>query len=183
MQIQKSTARTKGDHWLRWAAGLLLVFCVSCFGASWPFNLSQPVFVRGTYQEGHDATEPRPAESRYFKTEIAGFAIVNGVAGYRAFIDVITPPSQRIYTRAILENPVNSNTPIVYEHYIDPETGSTEVTHFPVIGLRIYNNYTITLIAYEDEARTVEIDRLKQEVRSYIDTTADPISIYSNIPM
>lgn len=146
-----------------------------------PRYLPERTFISGIHQEGHDATEPRPARSRYFKTEIAGFAIADGVAGYQVFIDVITPPSQRIYTRAILENPENPEAPIVYEHYIDPETPSTAMRHLPIKGLKIYKNYQIELVAYADEARTQEIDRLTQKIRSYLDTTGNEILLYRGL--
>lgn len=162
-------------------AVLFFLVTAGCVMAPRPRYLPARTFISGTHQEGHDATEPRPAQSRYFKTEIAGFAIADGVAGYQVFIDVITPPSQRIYTRAILENPENPEAPIVYEHYIDPETPSTAMRHLPVKGLKIYKNYRIELVAYADEARTQEIDRLTQKIRSYLDTTGNEILLYRGL--
>jgi len=103
------------------------------------------------------------------------------MAGYKVFIDVVTPPEKRIYTRAILQNPQDPKAPFVYEHYLDPEIRSTTLTHGPVQGLRIYQDYTVEFIAYSDETRTKEIDHLTQKIRSYVDTTGRNLKLFNGM--
>jgi len=129
------------------------------------------LFCLGTYQEGNNITDPRPRESEYLRTSTGGFEIIQDTAGFKLYIDVIKKPERRIYTRAIVPNPQDKNAPFMYEHYLDPTTRSTTITHGPVMGLKVYEDYAIDLILYKDEARTQEIDRLSQKIRSYVDTT------------
>ncbi len=153
----------------------IFLFTTGCVTSPQEIHSTRPLFVQGSYQIGHNRTEPHPSASRYFRTNNAGFMIENGEAGYMAFFDVLQLPPERIYTRAILQNPEDSKTPIVYDHYVDPGVKSVTVTHFPVNGLRSYKSYWIEFVSYSDEARTQEMDRLTQQVRSYVDTTGDVV--------
>jgi hypothetical protein len=137
--------------------------------------------VIGTYREGNNLTEPRPAQSKYFKTTLGAFQLIQGFAGYKWFIEVIQRPEKRIYTRSIIENPQDPKKPFVYDGFVDPTTPSTVITHGPAVGLKIYSDYTLELIAYEDEARTKEIDRLTQQLRSYVDTTGPKLQLFKGM--
>jgi hypothetical protein len=137
--------------------------------------------VIGTYREGNNLTEPRPAQSKYFKTTLGAFQLVQGFAGYKWFIEVIERPEKRIYTRGIIENPMDPKKPFVYDGFIDPSTPSTVITHGPAMGLKMYGDYTLEFIAYEDEARTQEIDKLTQIVRSYVDTTGPKLKLFKGM--
>jgi hypothetical protein len=157
----------------------LLVFLMfGCASKPTPFYAKESVFSIGTYQEGSNITEPHPKESRYLRTNSGGFQLIQSFAAYKVFIDVIRKPEKRYYTRAIIQNPLDSNAPFVYEHYIDPDTPSTILTHGPVKGLQIYKDYTVELILYEDKNRTKEIDRLTQKIRCYVDTTSNQLFLY-----
>lgn len=48
-------------------------------------------------------------------------------------------------------------------------------------GLKIYEDYTLEFIAYADEQRTQEIDRLTQKVRSYVDTTGPKLKLFKGM--
>ena len=58
---------------------------------------------------------------------------------------------------------------------------ATTLTHGPVKGLNIHHDYKVTYILFEDEARELEVDRIEQEIRSYIDTTGAELLIYEEI--
>jgi hypothetical protein len=152
------------------------------FAATTPLLASQkspPMeLIIGTYREGNNLTEPRPAQSKYFKTTLGAFQLVQGVAAYKWFIEVFQRPEKRIYTRCVIENPQDPKKPFVYEGFIDPSTPSTVITHGPALGLKIYGDYTLELIAYEDEARTKEIDKLTQIIRSYVDSTGPRLKLF-----
>ena len=139
------------------------------------------VFSLGTYQEGNNLTEPRPRESTCLRTRMGGFEIVQGFAAFKLYLDVLKPPAQRVYTRAIVPNPQDADEPFVYEHYLDPHTRDTAITHGPVAGLRMYEDYVVEFILYADEARTEEIDRLAQPIRCYVDTTGPELKFYEGM--
>lgn len=161
-------------------ARILLLVATAC--AFTGAQKSAPIeFVIGTYREGSNITEPRPAQSQYFKTQLGAFQLIQGFAGYKWFIEVIKHPEKRIYTRSIVENPEDPKKPFVYEGTIDPETPSTVITHGPALGLKIYSDYTLELIAYADEQRTKEIDRLTQKIRSYVDTTSPKLKLFNGM--
>jgi len=152
-----------------------------CASKPTPFYAKKPVFLIGTYQEGNNVTEPRPEKSRYLRTNSAGFQLIQSFAAYKVFIAVIRKPKKRYYAKVILQNPLDPNAPFVYEHYIDPDTPSTTLTHGPVKGLQIYKDYTVELILYEDKNRTKEIDRLTQKIRCYVDTTSNQLLLYDRV--
>lgn len=137
--------------------------------------------VVGTYREGSNITEPRPAQSKYFKTTLGAFHLIRGMAGYKWFIETIKPPEKRLYTRSIIENPQDPKKPFVYEGTIDPDTPSTTITHGPALGLKIYKDYTVEFIAYADEKRKKEVDRLTQKIRSYVDTTGPQLKMFDGM--
>ncbi|HTG31589.1 MAG TPA: hypothetical protein VLB76_01560 [Thermoanaerobaculia bacterium] len=139
-------------------------------------SAEKPLFILGTV-EGRNTTDPRPAESTNFRTLRGGFQVLEGSAGYVVYLDIIKKPGSRMYTRAILQNPLDPRKPFVYEHFIDKDTPSTTVAHGPVKGLEIHKDYELQFVLYEDEARTKEVDRLTQLVRSYVDTTGPKLKI------
>jgi hypothetical protein len=161
-------------------AGILLLFVTAN-----PLAAAQKAppmeLVIGTYREGNNLTEPRPAQSKYFKTTLGAFQLIQGFSAYKWFIEVIQRPEKRIYTRCIIENPQDASKPFVYDGFIDPSTPSTVITHGPATGLKIYSDYTLEFIAYEDEARTKEIDKLTQVVRSYVDTTGPKLKLFKGM--
>jgi hypothetical protein len=154
---------------------------VGCIAPPQCVQQSDHLFSLGTYQKGNNITEPRPQESKYLRTRMGGFEIIQGFAGLKLYIDVIKKPDQRLYTKAIIPNPKNSNAPFVYEHYIDPNTPSTTLTQGPMMGLEIYQDYLVEFILYSDEARSQEVDRLSQKIRSYVDTTGDKLKLFGNM--
>ena len=160
---------------------LLLFLMFGCTSKPIPFYTKKPLFLIGTYQKGNNITEPHPEKSRYLRTNAGGFLLMQSFAAYKVFIDIIQKPEKRYYTKAILQNPLDSNAPFVYEHYIDPDTSTATLTHGPVKGLQIHKNYTVEFILYEDKNRTKEIDRLTQKIRCYVDTTSPQLFLYHQI--
>ncbi len=137
---------------------------------------ADPTFYLGTLQ-GRNTADPRPAESTYFRTQRGGFVVRQGYAGYLVEIAVVKKPRRTLYTRAILQNPLDPLMPFVYEHFIDGETGATNLGHGPVMGLKLHETYSVELILYQDKERKEEIDRLTQLVRSYVDTSGPTLKV------
>jgi hypothetical protein len=123
-------------------ARILLLVAIACALTGAQKSASMELVI-GTYCEGSNITEPRPAQSQYFKTQLGAFQLIQGFAGYKWFIEVIKHPEKRIYTRSIVENPEDAKKPFVYESTIDPDTPSTVITHGPALGLKIYSDYTL----------------------------------------
>ena len=161
---------------------LLAVICLASASGLMAQSAEKHLFILGTV-EGRNTTDPRPAESANFRTLRGGFQVIQGFAGYVVYVDIIKKPRSKQYTRAILQNPLDPQAPFVYEHFIDKDTGSTTLMHGPVKGLEIKKDYKVELVLYEDEARTKEIDRLTQLVRSYVDTTGPELKISDVIVM
>lgn len=157
---------------------LLVVIACPLVGAEKPAPME---IVVGTWREGSNITEPKPAQSQYFKTTLGGFVLVQGFAGFKWFIEVTKHPEKRLYTRSVIENPQDPKKPFVYDGTIDPDVPSTTITHGPALGLKNYQDYTLEFIAYSDEKRTKEVDRLTQRVRSYVDTTGPKLKIFSGL--
>lgn len=163
---------------------LFIAFLVAAANASWLLAQSStdPTFYLGTF-EGHNAADPRPAESIYFRTQRGGFVVRQGYAGYLIEIAVIKKPRRTFYTRAILQNPLDPLMPFVYEHFIDGETGATTLGHGPVMGLKLHETYSVELILYKDEDRKQEIDHLTQLVRSYVDTSGPTLKVSDRLAL
>lgn len=146
-------------------------------------SAEKPLLLLGVSEGSGNAADPRPSQSASFRTQRAGFQVIQGLAGYVVFIDVIKRPDRKQYTRAVLQNPLDPLSPFVYEHFIDPETPRTVLSHGPVKGLQLHKEYRVELILYEDEGRTKEIDRLTQLVRSYVDTAGPKLKISDQVEM
>lgn len=160
---------------------IALCFVAGCTSGTMGVSRRDHLFSIGTYQKGSNITEPRPRETKYLRTEVGGFEIIQGFAAFKLYIDVIRKPERRLYTRAIIPNPSDQGSPFVYEHYLDPSTPSTSLTHGPAMGLQIHKDYTVKFILYSDEARTKEVDRLSQKIHCYVDTTGHTLKLYGRM--
>jgi hypothetical protein len=156
----------------------ILCLLAGCISPPLGVKKSDHLFSIGTYQKGNNITEPQPQESEYLRTSTGGFEIIQGLAAFKLYIDIIKSPARRVYTRAIVPNPQDLSEPFVYDHYLDPSTPSTTITHGPVLGLKMYKDYIIEFILFADESRTQEIDRLTQKIRCYLDTTGPQLKLY-----
>jgi len=162
---------------------LIVVFfgCQSHMRTSKNYPANEIRFFSGVYKKGDNITEPKPVRSKYFRTYQGGFKVYRNTAGYRLVLEAIKTPRKKLFTKSIIENPEDINSPIVYTGYIDTKTKSITIEHGPVKNLQIYKDYKIDVITYEDELRTIEIDRLTQYIRSYVDTTNLQIKIMSGL--
>ena len=161
---------------------ILVIFAFALTGCvtSSPVNSpDQVLLISGVYEKGHNVTEPRPITSKYFKTTFGGFKSFDNTAGYLLVAEIWKHPTKRLYTKFIIENPLDRSKPVIYSHYIDPSTPDTRVEYGPVSGLEIYKDYTIEIVAYDDEKMTRKVDHLVQKIRSYVDTTG-PVLLMKN---
>lgn len=160
---------------------LLLASCGVTTGTS-PVKTKKPAFVTGTYTPGSNLTEPRPRESKFLKTEHAGFVVLEKGAAYYLHARVIQPRSSPIYIRVEYENPRDNGQPFVNDMELPPSRTSLTFSSPDVVsGIRNYGSYTIRATIYENRKSTTPIDTLVQPVRAYVDTTTSEVRVFNGM--
>ncbi len=85
--------------------------------------------------------------------------------------------TDKVYQRAILENPEDKNKPFTYESVLDPNKKASRVFHSALKNVIMGKRYKLIFEFYSDEKRTKLIERVVQEIRSPIDNTEGCIKI------
>ncbi len=140
--------------------------------------LPKQIWLSGIKVADDEKTYSMPAaeENDAMRTASAGFLfgnngkLVSEVAYYLS-INIKKPYPNRVYTRAVLENPANPKEPVVYRHYLDPKDESIYVRHGPLNGLRMGGSYRLAFEIYADEQRQRLLSRIEQQVISPLDNT------------
>ena len=125
---------------------------------------------------------PEGATSQHMKMVNAGYYVADAYGKvsqviYRYTIEFNNLPNNKLYTRAILENPLNKEEPFIYQHYILPEEKSTNVTHGPLNGVVIGQLYDFRFELYNDEEMTDLVSTLNQKIKSPLDNTTGCVQI------
>ena len=126
--------------------------------------------------ENHAASYPEGSSSQHMQIVDAGYYVADAYGKvsqiiYRYNINFKSLPKSKLYTKAILENPLNRRDPFIYQHYILPEEKSTQVTHGPLGGVVKGQLYDFRFELYSDDARTDLVDSISQKVLSPLDNT------------
>lgn len=79
--------------------------------------------------------------------------------------------TDKVYQRAILENPEDRNKPFVYESVLDSNRKASQVFHAPLKNIAMGKKYKLSFEFYADEKRTKLIEKVTQDIRSPIDNT------------
>jgi len=138
---------------------------------------------------------PIAQENEYLKVVNAGYwlANANGKVSqlvYSFDLSVKKPISNnKIYTRVILDNPADTKTPIIYEHYLNTSERSTHVTHATVQNVKMGSTYHMIFEIYNDANRTQLLTKIDQPIVSLADNTSGCLelseevmqTLYSNI--
>lgn len=118
---------------------------------------------------------PIAVSSEHFKVVNAGYWIANqgkpSQAFYEFALTVIKPFDNRVFTRILIDDPAEREKAIKYEHYLDPAEKSTKATHGPLSNIKRGERYTIRFEVFADEARTVSLDKVVQELVAPLDNT------------
>lgn len=152
---------------------VLTVFCL-CFTLN-AFYLEAETYVSGTYQPGHNITEPRPQKSKFLKTYTAGFAVSEQGARYALLIDAFTKRKKDYLIKAEYEDPHHKN-PIIQEGKLPHKDKSISLGTDFIKGLEIKKDYVVKVYLIDIDTHEV-VDTLTQKVRSYVDTTGDKVII------
>jgi len=154
---------------------IIFVAFVSCG------NALARTFLSGVQMKGSDVTEPNPNKSKYLKTYTGGFGVSGNDAFYQVIIEITRPFDRTMAVKVEFYDPTAKNQPIVYENEIPIGHETLTLNHGPVKGLRIFHNYWVRVSIFELGDRNKPIDVLKQNIRSYVDTTTSKIGFYSDL--
>lgn len=154
--------------------------------------LKNPVWLTGMQQTGEDAKHtpyaagyPPPVKTEHFMVVNAGYWLANQgkptQAIYQFSLTITRPFEQRVYTRAILDNPAESGTPVKYEHYIDPAERSTKVTHGPLSGVKQGARYKLLFEVYSDEGRSNLMEQVEQDIIAPLDNTSGCVELAPDV--
>ncbi|WP_108124529.1 hypothetical protein [Saccharospirillum mangrovi] len=169
--------------------GLLLSACASMDSLKYRnFQVSadRPLWLSGVQEENLDFTATFPAKesSEHFQVINAGMWLARTRAGtiepsliYAFNLNVTKPFEQRVYTRAILENPATPNEPIQYQAPLDPEAGSSNITHGPVTGLVLGTEYHLVFEVYANEDYSQLLERIDQPIIAQADNSTGCIEL------
>jgi hypothetical protein len=156
----------------------LLTGCVDTTSPLRTASLEQPVYVMGTHTTGSDMTEPRPRQSQFFKTENAGFVVIQKGAAYYLLARIIKSPPAVYYVRIKYENPLDKTRPFVNDMDLKPTMDEVRFSSSDVVwGIRNYDKYTIQVDVYTNRENLQPIDTLIQPVRAYVDTTRGEVRV------
>lgn len=177
----------------------LAVFANGCFAApvvpprgGAAIMLKNPVWLTGVQEAGEGTKQapyasgyPLPVKTAHFVVVNAGYWLANQSkptqAIYEFALTVANPFEHRVYTRALLDNPAESASPIKYEHYLDPEERSTKVTHGPLSGIKQGSRYKLLFEVYSDEGRSILLERVEQEIIAPLDNTSGCVVLTPDI--
>lgn len=134
-------------------------------------------FIAGTYQQGSHVSEPNPAKSQYMKTKMGGFAVTETQAQYIVYVELTKAFDHPVHMKTEFENPLDKNHPLVEEADIKAGEQLLSLASGAVRGLRVDHSYSVKISLYQFSDRKNPIDVLKQNIKSYIDSTGPHIRI------
>ncbi|MEZ8827062.1 hypothetical protein AB6E04_22195 [Vibrio amylolyticus] len=132
--------------------------------------------------ESHAASYPEGAVSQHMEIVNAGYYVADAYGQvsqiiYRYNLNFKNLPNRKLYTKAILQNPLNRRDPFIYQHHILPEEKSTQVTHGPLNNVVNSQLYDFRFELYCDEGMTDLVDSISQKVLSPLDNTNGCVEI------
>jgi hypothetical protein len=144
-------------------------------------DYGKEMIASGTWMKGSNITEPRPAKSKYFKVYQGGFCFSERGARYFFIADIIKQLDKPVWIKVECQNPLNKKEPFTEEGEIQPGSGSLSYTSGYIKGLEMKKNYWIKVTVYESEAKVVELDKITQHIRAYVDTRGPEVLIYKDL--
>lgn len=131
---------------------------------------------------GSNITEPRPRESQFFRTDHAGFVVLEKGAAYYLQARVLKSPPSTYYIRVEYENPQDKSRPFTNDMDFKATMDGVRFSSPDVVwGIRNYADYTIRVSVFTSRESTEAIDTLIQPVRSYVDTTTGEVRVYNRM--
>jgi len=135
----------------------------------------------GTHYKGSDLTEPRPVSGKYLKVINGGLVVINSKdAGFYINMKLKDKIDKDIYVVTAYENPLDKNAPFVNDFIVTPDMYAKTIEFSSpdfIKGLKYWRNYKVNVTVYEDKSMAKQIDGFTQNIRSYVDTTVQPIKV------
>lgn len=131
------------------------------------------------------AKYPLPKSTEHMEVVNAGYWIsfqnAEMQATYEYTLNVSKSFQNKVYTRVILENPLDPAAPFQYEHYLLPVEEATRAIHGPVFGIQMGKSYNLTFEVYADTQRTVLLERVTQKVVASFDNSSGCVELESSL--
>ena len=164
------------------AKELIVFFTVSLLLGGVLRGQDAPMMVAGTYTRGSNLTEPRPVKSKFLETIQGGVVIINGKAGFYLIVNTRKPFGRPVYVTTEYENPVDPTKPLVNDMSLPAEGGQLNFSSPDFVrGLKINEEYRVTVKVFESKAASEPMDTLVQKIRSYVDWTGPEVKIYDRL--
>jgi hypothetical protein len=152
-------------------------------------KVAKPVWITGTYRDDMSFSSKLPIaqENEYLKVVNAGYwlANANGKVSqlvYAFDLSIKKPISDdKVYTKVILENPADTNTSIIYKHYLNTNERSTHVTHAIVQNVKLGDTYHMIFEVYSDANRTKLLTKIDQPIVSLADNTSGCLELSEDV--
>lgn len=149
-------------------------------------STNQKLWLSGVYEEHLAFTEayPERQSSQHLEVINAGLWLARTRQGtleptltYAFDLNVVTPFENTVYSRAILENPASPDEPIQYQAPLEPSANSSNITHGPVTGLVMGEQYQLVYEVYADENYSQLLERIVQPIMSPADNSSGCIEL------
>ncbi len=145
-------------------------------------NIEYPLHISGVYSKGHNVTEPRVQEGKYFKVESAGIIVLKRGGAFFLNVRIADRPKTKYYITIKYPNPEFPENPFVNDVPFSPIHDYLKLSSPDVInGLSGYGDYDVIISVYKDEESMELIDTVTQTIRSYADTRGKEILIFKKV--
>jgi hypothetical protein len=148
---------------------------------------NRPVWVSGTNSSNfpYSNTYPITQKSEHYKVVNAGYWVSGpggvGNLGYEFTLSILTPFPKVVYTRATLENPNDSDKPIVYDGVLTGSERSTNVKYGPLFNVMLGKIYTLKLEVFSDPQRLELVEVINQKIEAGISERRGCIGLSSEL--
>lgn len=89
--------------------------------------------------------------------------------------------TDKVYQRAVLENPEDKDKPFIYESVLNSDNKASRVFHAPLKNIIMGKKYKLVFEFYSDKGRSNLIEKVTQEIRPPIDNTNNCIEIKTEL--
>ena len=146
-----------------------------------------PFWISGVALKDEEFTKsyPKKEHTEHFSVVNAGLWLANNgphvsVLIYSFELDVKKSFGAKVFTKIILPDPVNIDSPIIYTGTLSEHEKSTRVNHNPVIGIKKGNEYKFIYEVYSDVNRRNLIERVEQRIYSPVDNYSGCVVLEEN---
>lgn len=160
---------------------IIIIFLLGFVFIGRSFGEEAEVLVSGVWFKGATIVDPRPVKSKYFKVYQGGFYTSLKGARYWLLADIITEVPNDLWVTVEYEDPLNHNKPFVEEGPVKANAKSFYYGSGYIKGLKMFRAYWIRVTLYDSKEKKEMLDKFKQNINAYVDTTGDDVLISKDI--